>query len=820
MGAWSDSGIFGIMIGIMRKNRLSTLSLAVLVLGQLPLSAFAAGSCTLSALDTVAGLGTQITISNCADAGITSLALRGPSGAASYTQQVSLDAAGNAITLIPSKYTFTVGSYTVTASGVSTTFSVIADRADDGHSQFSASPVSIRSNGQDAVTVTAILRDKYDNPVAGRPIALISSRASDEVSALSAQTDENGRMLWTVRATEPGPMTLIPYDIVSAKQLKLRADISVTGGSTNPLRATLTSFGGDDFTGDVTSSLIDRLELSLPQNVTEVKANELFTVNVKAMNGNSVARGYVGTLIVESSDPDAELPKKGEDPKTPETGRIDMRSVDQGERRLSLIFVLRKRGAQTITVYDKQDPSVRGEITLNVTRDGGNENEMIIIKSPPDRARIKGSTVRLQGTAPSLVNLTVKGGLSTTQGETDAEGIFRIDVPLNPENKEVTLFVESESGTMESEPVHLIIDNEPPEISTVSIDPLEGKTEEPAMLTVKSEANLTSVTAEFNEATLTLAGSGTTYSTQMTAPKDAGTYDIKITATDSVGNASTMLTKWIVKPRQMPVVNGVKAESQPLQVSVTWNEIDTVPIAEYKIYIADEQDPGNYLYSISTKKPVTSAVIKDLPLGKTYQFSLTAVNPEGQESSEKSEPATASPLGMTFTAKSGRDSLFLEWSGLKDLPLDHYILEYGTEPGVYLEKRTIKGEARSFMLRDLLNDVTYELKLTPVTVTGKTMSDLSAITRGTPNGTGFTPGIDDPIPPDVSDALHPGANLQPQPPVYVPDAPATPGSGIPSMVGALMVLAAIVGGFMWRSSMKQRKMTQEFLAAMQQRYHS
>ncbi len=822
MEPWSDGGIFAIMIGFMRKNRLSTLSLAVLVLGQLPLGAIAAGPCTVSALDTVAGLGTQVTISSCAGVGTTSLSLRGPSGTSSYTQQISLDAAGSAMTLIPSKYTFTAGRYDVTAAGTSTTFSVIADRADDGHSKFTASPVSIRSNGQDAVTVTAILRDKYDNPVAGRPIALISSRASDEVNALSAQTDENGRMLWTVRATESGPMTLIPYDIVSAKQLTLRADITVGGSSSvNSLRAALTSFGGEgDFTGDLTSSVIDHVELSLPQNVTEVKANELFSMNVKAMNGTSVVRGYVGTLIVESSDPDAELPKKGEDPKTPETGRIDMRSVDQGERKLSLIFVLRKRGAQTITVYDKLDPSVKGEITLNVTRDGGTDSEMITIKSPLDRARIKGTTVRLQGTAPSLVNLKVKGGLSTIDAETDAEGVFRIDVPLNPQDKEVTLFVTSENGTMESEPVHLIIDNEAPEISTVSIDPPEGKTEEPATLTVKSEADLTSVTAEFNDATLTLTGSGTAYSAQMTAPKDAGTYDIKVTATDSVGNASTMLTKWTVKPRQMPVVNGVKAESQPLQVSITWNEIDTVPVAEYKIYIADEQDPGNYLYSISTKKPVTSAVIKDLPLGKTYQFSLTAVNAEGQESTEKSEPATASPLGMSFTAKSGKDSLFLEWSELKDLPLDHYILEYGTEPGVYPEKRTIKGEARSFMLRDLLNDVTYELKLTPVAVTGKTMSDLAAVTRGTPSGTGFTPGVDDPVPPDIDDTLHPGANLPPPPPPYVPDVPTTPGSGIPSMVGALMVLAAVVGGFLWRGSMKQRKMTQEFLSTMQQRYHS
>lgn len=821
MEHWSDDGIFAIIVRFMHKNRRSiVLSLALLIIGQMPLSAMAATACTVSALDTVAGLGTQVTITGCNLSSSASLALRTPAGTTSYTQQVSVDAAGNALALIPSKFTRTAGQYTVRFGDVSGTFSVIADRADDAHSTLTASPSSIRANGHDAVTVTAILRDMYDNPVAGRPVALISSRASDDVNALSAQTDDNGRILWTVRSTESGPMTLIPYDIVSAKQLSLRADVTV--GSTvaaSTYRASLTSLGGDgDIAADLTSNVIDHFELSLPQNAVDVNANELFSMKIRAMNGSSLVRGYIGTLVVESSDPDAELPKKGEDPKSPDTGRIDMRSVDQGERNLSLIFVLRKRGAQTITVYDKLDPTIKGTITLNVTRDGQSSDEMIVIKDPLDRSHIKGTSVKLQGTAPSLVNLQVKGGMTVVDTETDAEGIFRVDVPLNPADKEVTLFVASENGTMESEPIHLIIDDAAPTIETITIDPPEGRTEEGATLTVLSEAGLTSVTADVNGETLTLTGTDATYVTPLTAPKEAGTYDITVTATDTVGNTTTMLMKWTVKPRQMPTVTGVAAEGQSEQVALTWKAIDTVPVAEYKIYIATEKDPQNYLYSISTQKPVTSAVVKDLPLGETYLFSLTAISPDGDESTEKSAPVRAMPLGMHFTATSGKDSLLLEWSAVKDVPLDHYILEYGTDAGVYTEKRTIKGEALSFMLRDLLNDVTYELKLTPVAINGQTMHDAAAVTRGTPRGTGFTPGADDPVPTDIVGTLHPGANLYPPP--YIPDAPSTPRSGIPSMAGAVLVVAAVIGGLVWRKSMKERALTREFLTLMQERYHS
>src|SRR3989338_1690890 len=113
------------MIGFMHKNRLSALSLTLLLLGQLPLSAIAAGGCSVAALDTVAGLGTQVTISGCS--GASSLSMRSPTGSP-YTQQLSVDGSGSAVTLIPSKYTLSAGRYDVTVSGTSGSFMVIADR--------------------------------------------------------------------------------------------------------------------------------------------------------------------------------------------------------------------------------------------------------------------------------------------------------------------------------------------------------------------------------------------------------------------------------------------------------------------------------------------------------------------------------------------------------------------------------------------------------------------------------------------------------------------------------------------------------------------
>lgn len=799
-------------------------ALAIMILHMMPPVAFAAG-CSVQALDTIAGLGSQVTISGCINVSQTTLRVSGASGG-EYTQQLSLNAEGNTVALIPSKNTQTAGTYTVSAASKSTTFTVIADRADDEYSTLSVSPSTIRA-GNDIATVTAILRDRFGNPVSGRPMALLSNRVSDEISVRSAQTDENGRFLWSVTSAQAGQMTLIPYDILSGRQLKLRADVTVTG-TTSFLRGALTGFeqGGESDNIAVAAELggigeVDTFELTLPQNATSVKANELFSINVRALKNGEVVRSYIGSLLVESSDTDAELPKKGEDPNSPSTGRIDMRSVDQGQRNVPLSFLLRRKGPQTITVSDKIDPSVRGTLTINVLREDGSGPETITILAPKDRSRIKGHSVMLQGKAPSLVNLVVKGGAQEVVGETDEEGVFRINVPLNEQDNEATLFVTSENGTYESEALHVIMDNEAPKIDTISIDPAEGKTGDKALLSMRSEADLGSAIATFegNDIPLTQTGGGL-YTAELTAPNEPKIYDISVTATDSVGNASTLLTKWTVKAKEVPVVQNVQAESQPRQVSIRWDAIKDMSIREYVVYIADAEDPVNYLYSVPTKQAVTSAVIKDLPLGKTYQFSLTAINTDGDESIEKSSPATGTPLGLQLTIKPGNDSLMLEWNKIPDLSLARYDLEFGIEEGVYLERREVDGAAVTTVLRDLINGVTYYLKLTPITVTGKTMSELAVTASGTPGGTGFLPGTSDPVPTDILDTLHPGASLPPSLPPVVTTIPETPGSGISSMMAAMLVLTSVVGGLFWRHYRKQQKLAQEFLKLMQQKYQS
>ncbi len=797
------------------------LTFVALILQLLSPSVFAAGTCTVSALDTVSGLGTQVTVSSCGSNAQALLIVQSPDNQ-NYTQTITLDGVGNAITLIPSQYTLTAGTYEVTAADAKTTFAVLADHADDAHSTLIVSPQSIDADGRDTATVTAILRDTNDNPVSGRPLALIASRLTDDVTPQSKETDDSGRFLWTVRGTEQGTTSLTVFDIISGRQMKLKENLTVGKEARSPLGASLTDFGrgGETVTADLASETVDRFELSLPQGATDVKANELFGMTIRAMKGGEVSRGYIGALTVKSSDPDALLPRQGEDPRNPSAGHIEMRGVDQGERKVPLAFMLRSSGMQTIEITDDLDPTFAGKLTLNVIRSGGSGNDKIVIVDPQDRTSVKGGPILLQGRAPSLINLKVKGGNDIVNGESDEEGVFRISVPINPADKEVTLFVTSENGAYESNPVHILIDNVAPAIETINLDPAEAKAGERTTITVKSEAGLSAVTAAYGTETITLSeGSGGLYSGILSAPKLPGIYDITASAKDGAGNSSAMLTKWKVSATTLPIVQNVTAEGKQNAVSVQWQAVQGVDnIRQYKIYIAAQNDPQNILYSIGTNKPVTSAIIKDLPLGISYLFSLTVVAEDGTESPEKSAPASATPYGFSLTVTPGKDSLLLEWTPIPSLPLDHYVLEYGTSPGEYPGRQKINGSARSTILRDLLGGVTYEVKLTPVTVTGKTMTESAVIAHGTPTSDGFVAGTSESVPSDFFGGLHPGAPLDRLP--SLDEMPSTTESGIPSFTLGLVIVAALGIGLHWQRAQREKKKVDAFLQAMQQRYLS
>lgn len=754
-------------------------------------------SCSVSAMDSVAGLGTEIRVHGC-DANVAMpLTIAGPNGT-SITVSVTTNASGEGKVMMDGSKLKHAGSYTVSSLVAQASFTVLAGAPDFSLSTLESDRMQIASDGNDTALITATVTDAYGNPLSGRPLALLSSR-DDDIHALMKETDEQGTMLWEVSSQASGISQLSAYDILTAQALRDRISLRSGNGTSSTMQAALT---GNEQGGDFGS--LDHFDVTIADGSSTVRSNEDVNMRIVARDSaNNIVESYAGTVIVSSTDPDAKLPGRGQ---------ITFRPAELGMKTISLGLTFMTPGQQTLTIEDSENQDASGHVSINVSGGTGQSGDIQIL-DPPYGSRVSKTTIMLQGKAPSLINLRVKGGAQDVTGESDAEGVFRIEVPLNPTQIDQTLFVVSDNGRYQSNAHRIILDQNGPSIETITFNPVTGKSGDPSTITVKSEPGLGSMKAEVGTQTITLteAQSGT-YTAQFAAPAPQ-TYSVKVTATDSSGNTAQMLAQWTVEPKGLPQVQNVRVQSRPNAVLLTWDPVQGVPVSQYRIYVGS--DPANFEHTLETGAPVTSATINGLTPGKPYVFALTALNAQNDESAEKSVPVTGSSLGMYVKVTEQSEALMLEWTPPQDTPLAGYILQYGVDAGVYTEKRMLNGELKAFTLRDLLNDVTYELKLTPVAVTGQTMDDLATVVRGTPNGTAFRPSAPDPVP-GIDWPNKPNTPEQP-----VVDYPVeTPRSGIPMTAAMAALAVAVAGGFLAQRHRYQKQLAQRFLQSMDQRYRS
>jgi hypothetical protein len=132
-----------------------------------------------------------------------------------------------------------------------------------------------------------------------------------------------------------------------------------------------------------------------------------------------------------------------------------------------------------------------------------------------------------------------------------------------------------------------------------------------------------------------------------------------------------------------------------------------------------------------------------------------------------------------------------------------------------MEKRILNGEMENVVLRDLLNDVTYFVRLTPITTTGDILEELATVGEGTPSTDqpGFHASPSDPIP------YVPGSVIDTSPPNVHQGAPITAMTGIPlSMKWMVTLIGIFVIGYAIHFRRKREAMS-SFLRTMEHRYH-
>jgi hypothetical protein len=781
----------------------------------IPCTAMAAVMLDVS--DSVAGVGLTIEMRGAKASESMDIVITDPDG---YTTGIPVlaDNTGEAVAMVPGTKAQTAGTYSVRAQqkgaviGSAVEAEVHADSVDSAMSQITVRDGQIAADGRDQAMVEVTLRDQFGNVLSGRPVSLIASRKSDTVTPLAPNTDETGTQEFAVRTTENGVIVLRAIDLLSAVTLDESAEIQAGAGAMggNAYTASATAYDAGKkfyFNAQAVGSfdVIDGFEVTAPAQMNAGEEAPKITIRAIDRNGNTV-ENYLGTIRFVTTDPEATVPN---------FGTYTFRDRDLGVKSFPLALTFRTNGMQTLRVEDSNDSSIMGEVDINVggqvSNPGGGS---IAVTSFTDGDYVNTLDIVVEGVGPRYANLIVMGGAEDAYGTTDDRGAFSIPVTLSAAQRDFTIRVRDDAGRNDSGAIHLILDTDAPVIDLIQFAPENPEEGEKVLVVVQSEVGLSQVVVRIPDRVNGIAdeivlaanpGDPASYQGFLTAPA-ADIYQATVSVMDKAGNVTELSSQFIVGSQTLPTVQNLKAEPKIDAIDLTWDPLPGT-VDGYRIYIGDSED--NYLYTLDTGKVTTKATVKGLTQGQEYTFAVTALR-DDLESEEKSDAVRSRVLGFKLEVTPGDGALRVEWTSLSsELPLSSFILEYGTSETELTESRTLNGELRDTTIRDLLNGVPYFIVITPVTVTGDKLDELSAKGQGMPDGTGFKPGARDDVPFDIPELpdgpLHSGA-------------PQNPESGVPAPVWMTLAVLAAAGVFLRWKHRKSIQQTTAFLQAVQSHY--
>ncbi len=755
--------------------------------------------------DAIVGLGFDLLVHGAQSKSAVAIQMQTPDGGNVGLRGIANDA-GDVTLPVKGSTTERAGTYKfISEDGTTADLDVLPDAIDPVLSEINVWTPRIKNDGADGASVTVTLRDQYGNPLQGRIATLVSGRSDDDISAETNQTDENGDQHFAVRTFEPGTISLRAIDLLSGIPLADAATIrsgdtpAIGGRDDEDVPVSRMSNGNRFFYAQVSSfDVIDGFVIDAPSTLPLDEEAELITIRAVDKNGESI-ENYAGTVIFSSTDPNATLPN---------FGKYTFKPRDLGKKNFPIVLKFKSPGPQTFRVEDQNDRTIFGDVTLTVIGNTSTPTTgSITITSPIDGGTVNGTSVTIEGTGPTFTNVVVLGGAIDTPGSTDANGRFSITVPLRSDQRDYTMRVQDEDKRYDSGPILLRLDAEPPSIASITFKPEQPKEGEKTLVVVKSEPTLSSAvltitqkdTNAVQNITLTETSIAGTYQAFFTAPQPDD-YQPRLLVTDVAGNTAELQTTITIGSPALATVGNVTAEPRVNGVSVRWKEIEE-GADKYRVYVGE--NPASFGYFLDTEKSANNATIAGLTPGKQYYFAVTAL--QADRESDKSLVVTAKPQGMSLSIQPEDHGLQLTWTSVDaDTPLSHFLIEYGLTEDRLTETRLLNRELTSTTLQDLLNDVEYVVRLTPVTAAGKKLSDLSTTARGTPIGELFHPGAGDPIPFDLTN--HPGE--------LEATAPETPGSGIPAVLTWSVIAAIVGGGWYQLRRTAERKRTRAFFASL------
>lgn len=662
--------------------------------------------------------------------------------------------------------------------------------------QVSASQSTLRSTeqmvqaGSDVTFLIATLYDQYRNPIPNHLVKLVSSRSEDVIETLQGGvSDNNGRANFKVKSQYPGISVFSAMDVTMNQVLDDREEVvffTPTEQTQSPFAANLLSanVGGD---GETLPGPVQHFDIEGLASTVKVNEQLSFTVTAKD-NNNNVAKNYTGTILISvPDDENATLPNNGE---------YTFKAADQGKFTFNLSLQFTKIGHQVVQVFDKSNFKIAGEFPLEVVPQQSVVPQPVSpdleIKSPLDGSELSSNLVIISGKALENSNLKIfDNDVKLGDSSSDADGFFSYEAK-NLDNGSHTFYVMSEDNKV-SKSVTITIDTIPPVLNSFEMDaegPVAPGTK--VTVTVQSEPKLDQAKLRIQGIEQAMAESSSmpgTYTAEVTAPSNNGTFPIDVILMDKLSNKTEFSNKGAItvsvpEAKKPAKVEGPEGQPGDTVVDLIWNPVTDSerPIKNYKISYGTQLDKLDQTADTQDSKPKWQ--LRELTNDTQYFISIKAVDTQGLESEEPSVIIAVTPVapdpcanvdcgehgtcaegvctclegwsGVTcnveqqvivpqVTATPYDSAVVLSWPGFASAQAYYYKIYIGITPGQYTDYAVTNDNSTTYTVKDLINNAKYYFAVAGLDLNGNQITALSQEVGAMPSGAGLMLAAPSPI---------------------------------------------------------------------------
>ncbi len=688
----------------------------------------------IDATDTVAGYGTLVRTSNGPANTDLELLLEKPDGS-QVLFETKTNSQGTSKIDIAGFYTKKAGDYALYIGDSTDTFQVYADSVSVSRSLMEISEQTATANGNDYVNLKVHLYDRYNNPIEGHTVDILSSRLTDEVVRVSSRpyTNELGTIQFNVYSKEAGVSTFLAHDSTEGMTLNDRAKIAFyePGSTLNEIGGSIFLASADD-PGPVSYLKIEGLEETVALN-----SSLNFTVTAYDDDGNT-ATDYTGDVRFSSSDNNSTLPDD-----------YTFEAEDQGSHTFSLSLSFKTEGTQTLTVTDIDQTSVYGEMDVAVSSSGSGSSvsssdsssssssgEFSI--STPLAGTYSSSSVMFTGEADYGLNIQIYDN-DELLGETavTADGEYSKQISgLEDGNHRFRLITTDSSGNQQdtSEEIVISIDTTAPELDQATTDP-EGEipASSPFTITVYTEPDLPEVGIIFSNALYELTEdvsiSGM-YEGSFRSPSELGEYEIDILLVDEVGNEISYNSEILVTIIEATEETETEDEEEATEEETSDEETEDEELHE----AADEEEAEEEIIYYPGQVSGVEAVAGDTVVTLSWQAPETLITETEYEEwlAEQEEEEEEETTEDEEEATEEEEETTEEETEEIELNINHYKIYYGPTPQMMISYVETWDASTTWYVPSLNNDTTYYFSVVAVDEENLESLQKSDAVSGTP----------------------------------------------------------------------------------------